>query len=142
MKSIYFIDKGTACHSVHRRRSSQHETKLSGENSNLDSILTDKLNEVINEGILDSVLPFICAANPTNQSNHICTNKSRTIVLNNQLAINKDSRAISPRQNTNQDSNGGAVRKTTENTNTLRTTQKDKQHIRRKSTQSIGAVSE
>lgn len=45
-------------------------------------VLNDKLNEVINEGILDSILPFICAAilprqNSKQNINHVCGLKTK-----------------------------------------------------------------
>lgn len=67
-----------------RRRSSLTKTtpKFKKENDylgHLDPFLKDKLNEVINEGILDSVLPFVCPAQNLNIQNTTKTLKHQLI---------------------------------------------------------------
>lgn len=97
-------------------------------------MLHDKLNEVIGEGILDSILPFICAAaNHNNRNTHTCS-KPKT----SQIPISKDTPAEkppTPRHTTIQDS-----RKMGDG-NVLAPIHKDR-HVRRKSSHSIGVVTE
>uniref|UniRef100_A0A1Q3FT16 SANT and BTB domain-containing protein n=1 Tax=Culex tarsalis TaxID=7177 RepID=A0A1Q3FT16_CULTA len=47
---------------------SKQETVVDVPKRNLDALLNEKLDEVLNEGILDSVLPFICPVNPPSSS--------------------------------------------------------------------------
>lgn len=46
----------------------QPESAVDVPKRNLDALLNEKLDEVLNEGILDSVLPFICPVNPPSSS--------------------------------------------------------------------------
>lgn len=96
----------------------------------MNVVLYDKLNEVIGEGVLDSILPFICAA-----TNHTCGNgKAKT----SQIPISKDTiaeKALTPRQSAIQES-----RKTTDG-NALIPIHKDR-NARRRSSHSIGIASE
>lgn len=101
-------------------------------NGGLNVVLYDKLNEVISEGILDSILPFICAA--AHQSHRNGNGKGKT----SQIPICKDAMAeksTTPRQSAVQDS-----RKTADG-NALIPIHKDR-NTRRRSSHSMGIASE
>lgn len=115
----------------------KHSNFSFNDKSPLDALLTEKLNEVINEGILDSILPFICAANLPLQSdklnvNHTCGLKTKT---------NTTTKLLSPRIVVNKDKDDGGAstsRSTNENLSNLAATSKERSHQRRKSVQSVG----
>lgn len=99
-------------------------------------MLNDKLNEVIGEGILDSILPFICAAsNQSIRNTNSCANgKGKT----SQIPISKDitaEKSTTPRQSAIQDP------KKTGDGNALLPIHKDR-NVRRKSSHSLGIHSE
>lgn len=100
------------------------------DKSTANGIIYNKLNDVIGEGILDSILPFICAANLSTQNgkinvNHVCGLKSKTTTTTARLP--------SPRPNNGAE---GTSKSATE-TNTNR-----ERHLRKKSNHSIGLLSE
>ncbi|GAB0100594.1 Kiaa1841 [Sergentomyia squamirostris] len=70
-------------------KSSSSKVKSEGQ---LDVMLSEKLDEVINEGILDSVLPFICPNHPpmsqTSTSSTSQTGKKVTLPLNKPTSQN------------------------------------------------------
>lgn len=117
-----------------RRRSNNLNKNGAVEKSPIETVLNDKLNEVINEGILDSILPFICAAAnlPTQSSkqniNHVCGLKSKP---------NANQKVPSPRNNVSASESQPVARSANENN----LTNKDR-HLRRKSNQSINFLSE
>lgn len=106
-----------------------------GEKSPLDSVLVEKLNEVIGEGILDSILPFICAAILPVQSdksnlNHTCGLKTKT---------NGGNKLLSPRIAGNNSEAPSTSR--TSNENSLAPSSKERQR-RKSNNQPIGLLSE
>lgn len=105
------------------------------EKSPLDTVLTEKLNEVISEGILDSILPFICAANlPLHNDklnvSHTCGLKTKT---------NGNAKLLSPRIVVNNGESPGTSK--SNNDPNFRSSSKER-HQRRKSSQSLGLLSE
>lgn len=103
----------------------------------LERILTEKLNEVISEGILDSILPFICAANLPLQNDKL--NVSHTCGL--KAKSNENTKLLSPRIVVNNGESPGSSKVNNEVCSTLRSSSKER-HQRRKSSQSIGFLSE
>lgn len=102
-------------------------------------MLTEKLHEVISEGILDSILPFICAANLSIQNDklsvsHTCGLKTKSV---------HTTKVLSPRivVNTEKDETNNANRSINDSTTNVTTSSKDRQQ-RRKSSQSMGLLSE
>lgn len=96
-------------------------------------MLNDKLNEVINEGILDSIIPFICAANLATQNrqpntNHVCGLKTKA---------NANQKVPSPRNNASASDSQPVAKTANENS----FANKDR-HLRRKSNQSLNLLSE
>ena len=75
VKKDSFDDHKKGDKKIFKRRSNSHskssKTKHESIDSklNIDTILSDKLEEVLNEGILDSILPFICPPNQPSTSN-------------------------------------------------------------------------
>lgn len=119
-------------HVSQRRRSNRFSEKTP-----LDALLSEKLNEIINEGVLDSILPFICAANLSTQSarsvvNHVCGLKTKQ---------NGNVKFPSPRLNSVAVENHFTNATTNESTSILTVPNKDR-HIRRKSNQPTGLLSE
>lgn len=106
------------------------------EKSPIDSALTEKLNEVINEGILDSILPFICAVNLPIQNDKL--NVSHTCGLKTKSSGN--AKLLSPRIVVNNGDTPNTSKSNNENPN-LRSTSKEG-HQRRKLIQSLGLLSE
>lgn len=97
-------------------------------------MLYDKLNEVISEGILDSILPFICAAVNQNIRSACGSGKSKT----SQTPVSKETFAEklnTPRQGATTD-----LRKACDG-NALVPIHKDR-NVRRRSSHSIGIASE
>lgn len=135
--SFFFIDGN-----IHNENSTTYKWRYRGrfnEKSPLETLLSGKLNEVIGEGILDSILPFICAVNLPMQNdkvhiNHTCglkINKSNAKVLSPRIGLNKD-----------KDDGLNTNRSTNENASALITTAPKERNQRRKSTQSIGLLTE
>lgn len=89
-------------------------TKAQGNQSTdthpLGSRLSTNLNDVINEGLLDSILPFICATNAVAQSNakygthHICGLKTKTAGLQAK-PLSPNVQSASPNHNAGSDKN-------------------------------------
>lgn len=108
------------------------------EKSPLDTVLTEKLNEVISEGILDSILPFICAANLPLQNDKL--NVSHTCGL--KTKSNGNTKLLSPRIVVNNtESSPGTSKGNNDNNSNNRSSSKER-HQRRKSSQSLGLLSE
>lgn len=107
------------------------------EKSPLDTILTEKLNEVISEGILDSILPFICAANLPLQNDKL--NVSHTCGL--KTKSNGNTKLLSPRIVVNNSESSGTSKGNNDNNSNNRSSSKER-HQRRKSSQSLGLLSE
>lgn len=107
------------------------------EKSPLDTVLSEKLNEVISEGILDSILPFICAANLPIQNDKL--NVSHTCGL--KTKSNGNAKLLSPRIVVNNGETSGTAKANSEINSNLRSSSKDR-HQRRKSSQSLGLLSE
>lgn len=96
----------------------------------------EKLNEVLSEGILDSILPFICAANLPIKSDklnvgHICGLKTKSI---------GNAKLLSPRIVVNNGETSSTCKANNENPN-LKSSAKER-HQRKKSSQSFGFLSE
>lgn len=100
-------------------------------------MLTEKLNEVINEGILDSILPFICAANLPVQTDKL--NVSHTCGLKTKSSGNN--KLPSPRIVVNNVETSSTSKGNNEITSNLGSSSKER-HQRRKSTQSLNLLSE
>lgn len=102
-------------------------------------MLSEKLHEVINEGILDSILPFICAANLSIQSDklnvsHTCGLKTKT---------NSSTKLLSPRIVVNKDKDEGSSTSRSNNDNPTNVAAASKErNQRKKSIQSMGLLSE
>lgn len=72
--------------SSRRRFSLTKTTQKFDYKGHLDPVLKDKLNEVINEGILDSVLPFVCPVQSSNvQSTTKITKPQNQLVSKSQI---------------------------------------------------------
>lgn len=124
---------------------STHKWRYRGrfnEKSPLETLLSEKLNEVISEGILDSILPFICAVNLPVHSDKIHINHTCGLKINKSNAHN--SKLLSPRIAVNKDKDDGpnTSRSNTENSINLSTTSTKERNQRRKSNQSIGLLTE
>lgn len=121
-------------HALQKRRSISRNSLVK---SPFDGLLIEKLNEIINEGILDSILPFICAANLSAQNTranvgHVCALKSKQ---------SPSLKFISPRIHSNALENHNANKNGGETSANLTVSTKDRQN-RRKSTQSSSLLSE
>lgn len=116
----------------------RHKTPHSfNEKFPLDSVLIEKLNEVISEGILDSILPFICAAilpvpNDKSNMNHTCGLKTKS---------NTNTKLLSPRIVVNNTEAPSTSRANNENNSSFGSSAKER-HQRKKSNQPIGLLSE
>lgn len=115
------------------------------EKSPMETLLSEKLNEVIGEGMLDSILPFICAVNlPMHNDklhiNHTCGLKINKPNANNmkslspRIAGNKDKDKDDGPNTSRSNADGSAIN--------LATTSAKDRNQRRKSNQSIGLLSE
>lgn len=111
----------------------------------METLLSEKLNEVIGEGMLDSILPFICAVNiPMHNDklhiNHTCGLKinkpsaNNTKSLSPRLVANKDKDKDDGPNTSRSNADGSAIN--------LATTSAKDRNQRRKSNQSIGLLSE
>lgn len=93
-------DKPISGDSTYRGKSN-HQKSNNATNGGLNVVLYDKLNEVIGEGILDSILPFICAASKqSNRNNHNGKAKISQVPVSKDTAADK---SITPRQSATQD---------------------------------------
>lgn len=124
---------------------STHKWRYKGrfnEKSPLETLLSEKLNEVIGEGILDSILPFICAVNIPMHNDKIHINHTCGLKINKSNANN--AKLLSPRIAVNKDKDDGAntSRSNADNSINLATTSAKDRNQRRKSNQSIGFLSE
>lgn len=129
--SLFFSDLNV----INKRRSNPLIRNSFSDTKPIDTILCEKLNDVINEGILDSILPFICAANlPTQNTKtvttHICGLKTKT---------NANQKSLSPSININTSENFNNAKNTNETNSNIAPKER---HQRKKSTQSIGLLSE
>lgn len=115
------------------------------EKSPMETLLSEKLNEVIGEGMLDSILPFICAVNlPMHNDklhiNHTCglkinkPNANNMKLLSPRVAGNKDKDKDDGPNTSRSNADGSAIN--------LATTSAKDRNQRRKSNQSIGLLSE
>lgn len=88
------------------------QSNPSADTHPLGSRLSTNLNDVINEGLLDSILPFICATNAVAQSNakygthHICGLKAKTAGLQAK-PLSPNVQSASPNHNAGSDKNAG-----------------------------------
>lgn len=119
---------------------SAHKWRYRGrfnEKSPIETLLSEKLNEVINEGIFDSILPFICAVNLPIHSDKIHINHTCGLKINKPNANN--AKLLSPRiaVNKEKDDSPNTGRSNADNAITTK-----ERHQRRKSNQSIGLLSE
>lgn len=111
----------------------------------METLLSEKLNEVIGEGMLDSILPFICAANIPMQHDKIHINHTCGMKINKPTANNIKS--LSPRIAGNKDKDRDDGPNTSRSNadssliNLATTSAKDRNQ-RRKSNQSVGLLSE
>lgn len=122
---------------------STHKWRYKGrfnEKSPMEALLSEKLNEVIGEGMLDSILPFICAANMPMQNDKMHISHTCGLKINKPTANNLKS--SSPRivgtRDRDRDDGPHTNRSNADNSST---SAKDRSQ-RRKSNQSIGLLSE
>lgn len=134
----FLISDGNANGLTHKWR---YRGRLN-EKSPLDTLLSEKLNDVISEGILDSILPFICAVNLPVPSDKIHINHTCGLKINKSNANN--AKLLSPRIAVPKDKDDGpnTSRSNTDNSINLATTSTKERNQRRKSNQSIGLLSE
>lgn len=118
-------------------RHKSHSRHSFNEKSPLDTVLTEKLNEVIGEGILDSILPFICAANLPVHGDKL--NVSHTCGL--KTKSNANNKVLSPRIVVNNAEIPSTSKANNEIGTNLASVSKER-HQRRKSVQSVGLLSE
>lgn len=134
LKKNVFLDGTTQIDSQKWR--SKGRTSFN-DKSTLDNVLTEKLNEVINEGILDSILPFICAANLQVQNEKL--NVSHTCGLKTKSS--GSNKLLSPRIVVNNTETSSTSKGNNEISSNLGSSSKER-HQRRKSNQSINLLSE
>lgn len=115
----------------------QSSQSQSSEIQPLGSRLSANLNDVIVEGLLDSILPFICANNAAGQANikygtqHICGLKPKTTGL--------QAKPLSPNvQSTSPNNNAGSEKNASDST--VNSTPKERQ-TRKKSNQTLAHLS-
>lgn len=111
----------------------------------METLLSEKLNEVIGEGMLDSILPFIYAVNLPMHNDKMHINHTCGLKINKPNANNVKS--LSPRIAGNKDKDkddGASTSRSNADSSSinLATASAKDRNQRRKSNQSIGLLSE